>query len=485
MPQIPIGGQFYKSDSLPISAQEVVNLYANIPQATATTKLTLFATPGIVEITTAGSNVANRGQHTFAGKPYFVQGDTLYRVDRTLDALGVASYTSTAIGGTIAGSGRVIMADNGSQLCILAPDYTNQKNAYIYTGSGSVTQISDNDFDGPASSMCFLAGYFVFTKADGRKFFISELRDGTSYISTDFADAESDPDESVGVIPLGDSLLVFGTKTFQQFQNVGGAGFPFQSIQGSVQRKGLSSAFALMEVNDYIVFLGGAENETPSIWITEGGRPQKLSTTAIDNVIAGYSDTTVSNCFAWKYSEAGAQFVAFTFPEESTFVYDFATQLWHTRESLDSLGRITPCRVSAAIEAYGGILVGDLYTNQIGILDRATYSEYGVSQRRRFVTPHLDNDGDPFWIDALELVCETGVGLTSGQGADPKVSMSYSSDGGRTFSERLERSVGKIGEFTKRVVWNSLGRMSREVCFKFEVSDPVKWVFLKLEAKVE
>ena len=490
MPTIPIGAEFYKSDSLPISAQECVNLFANVPQTTSPTEKAIFPTPGLTQATTAGTDVASRGTHVFQGVPYVVYGNDLYRIDRDTDAFGARTYTSTAVNGgvSIDGTQRVMISDNGGeggQICIVVPEGANQFNAYIYTISGGLVQISDSDFDGPVSSIRYVDGYFLFTKKDSQKLFTSELRDGLSYIATDFVLAEADPDNIVGSWILNNEPIIFGTQTFEPFQNIGGAGFPFQRVQGGVGDKGLKSKFAIEEVNDLMVFLGAAEGETPAIWATSGGESQKLSTTAIDAEIATYSDGVIEACFAWKYSQAGAQFVGFTFPGRKTFVYDFTTGLFHTRESIDPSGVVTSYRVSGVMDAYGVLMVGDTLSTKIGILDRDSYSDYGSNVSRRFVTPQIDNEGNPFFINSLELWCDSGVGLTTGQGSDPEIQMSFSRDGGHNFSDTISRQTGKKGEYNTRVIWNSLGRFGRVVCFKFEMSDPVRWAFNKLEAMFE
>ena len=458
MTVLALGGQFYKSDSLPVAAQECVNLYLNKAQAVTPFSENLFPTPGIKTGTTAGTDTFNRGVHVFQGVPYVVNGNDLYRIDRATDSFGVDSYSSTRVNGatTIPGTGRVIMSDNGAegdQICLVLPEQTNTFNAYTFTIAGGLVQISDSDFDGPVSSVDYVDGYFIFAKQDSQKFFNSNLRNGTAYTATDFVLVEADPDSLVRMFVLNNEAIGLGTETFEPFQNIGGAGFPFQRVAGGVQTKGLASKFAIVEVNNMMVFLGSSINETPSIWISDGGRPQKLSTTAIDNAISGYSDATISGAFAYKYSQAGAQFIVFTFPEEETFVYDFTSEEWHTRESVDGSNR--------------------------------TFTEYGIILRRRFVIPYVDNEGQPFWVDSLELYGESGVGLTSGQGSDPQVLMSFSVDGARTFNNRISRSIGKIGEYTKRTIWNSLGRISRNMTIKFEVSDPVKYVFSRVEIIAE
>ena len=124
MPRVnlPIANGFYLSDSLPISSQECVNWYPNTPQVQgALSAETLIGCPGIEQILTTGEiRQVNRGAHVKDGFPYFLNGETLYRIDRSLDALGVEFFTSVIIG-TIPGKGLVSMADNGKQLIVLVP----------------------------------------------------------------------------------------------------------------------------------------------------------------------------------------------------------------------------------------------------------------------------------------------------------------------------------------------------------------------------
>ena len=111
MINIPLDGQ-YKSDSLTVSNQLNVNCYVNIPQTQSFSQSNLFGTAGISELSTTGViRQVNRGSHVKAGKPYFLNGETLYRQDLTT-VNGVEVLTNVALG-TIAGTNRVSMADNG------------------------------------------------------------------------------------------------------------------------------------------------------------------------------------------------------------------------------------------------------------------------------------------------------------------------------------------------------------------------------------
>jgi hypothetical protein len=74
--------------------------------------------------------------------------------------------------------------------------------------------------------------------------------------------------------------------------------------------------------------------------------------------------------------------------------------------------------------------------------------------------------------DAFVLDVSTGIGLETGQGSDPTIFLSYSDDGGHTFSDLRPMSLGELGDYLKRVVWNRLGQ-SRDRIYQVELSDPV------------
>jgi hypothetical protein len=58
-------------------------------------------------------------------------------------------------------------------------------------------------------------------------------------------------------------------------------------------------------------------------------------------------------------------------------------------------------------------------------------------------------------------------------GQDPQLLLSYSDDGGHTFSEERPRPMGRIGDHTRRAIWRRLGN-ARSRCWRVTCSDPVK-----------
>jgi len=185
---VPIAQGFYVDESIPIAAQECVNFFPHIPSQKTISEASLIGSSGIQLATVVAG--AHRGAHDMGGLAYEVNGQILYRIDFIEDVFGNRVYSAIAVSAAvISGTDKVIMSDNGDQLCIIAPDFGGKFNCWIYTVALGLVQVSDVDFDGPVIGLTFMDGYFAFLKAGSNKFFISDLRDGSSYIATDFATA--------------------------------------------------------------------------------------------------------------------------------------------------------------------------------------------------------------------------------------------------------------------------------------------------------
>lgn len=465
---LPIANGHYVSDSLPLSAQQCINWYPNVEKVTPVlSQESLIGTPGIRQLTTSGEhNQRNRGAWVMAGVPYFVNGDSLYRLESDLSTL-------TNIG-TIGGDGRVSIADNGTQLCIVVPGASSL--GYIYDGS-SLTQITDADFtaNGQPQSVVFIDGYFLFS-TDSKKFIISALNDGLSYNALDFGSSEADPDDIVAPFVFNNQLFMLGSQTTEAFQNIGTADFPFQRT-GLFIPKGLRGRFAITSANNSFMFLGSGKNESPAIWALDGNGVSKVSTTAIDSFLQGQD---VSNCFAWSYAQKGAYFVGFSFPD-TALVFDSVSGRWHERKSMLS-GVNIGYRANAIAVAYGKTLVADSQDGRIGSLELDEYKEYGNDIIRTVATQPFQNNMQAMMIPSIELTIESGVG--NADVSDPVITLEISKDGGKTWDYARARHIGKVGEYRKRAIWRRNGRMSRFFALRFTLSDAVKPVILQLTADI-
>jgi hypothetical protein len=475
---LPIANGFYESDSLPISAQECTNWYPNIVQTQGLQQETLFGTPGIEQTVSTGQvDQINRGAKVKGGVDYRVNGNTLYAVELSA---GVFSYTAL---GVIEGSGFVSMAENGSQLMILVPG----GKGYIYNESAGTPfqEITDADFiaNGNPQHVVFIDGYFLCT-TDTKKYIISALNNGLAWDALDFGSAESDPDSVVAPIVDNNQVYITGSETIEVVENVpSGADFPFQR-NGVFIDKGVFAAFSLVSTDEGFAFIGGGENESPAIWEVVGSGRRKISTTAIDSILQGFTSEEIADSFAMSYAQKGAYFVCFTLPT-TTIVINTINGRWHERKSLivDNMGNRneTRWRANSISKAYGAVYVGDSVDGRIGRLDPDVYTEYDNPIIRTIATQPFFNNNKSITVPSLELIFESGVG--SAEVPDPKVRMAISKDA-KTFSDDRIRSMGKVGEYQRRGIWNRNGRAGRFDVFRFTLSDAVKPVIIGLTANI-
>jgi len=481
---VSLGNGYYVSDSLPLSNQQCLNCYIDKPQAVALSDAMIKGSAGLSEILTTGAiDQINRGSHVKDGKPYFLNGSTLYRIDRTNDAEGVEVFTAVTLG-TIDGDERCSFADNGTQLLVLVP---NGKGYIIDESAGTVfQQITDVDFtttNGKPQHVVYVDSFFVVT-TDTKRIIKSSANDGLTWSALDFASAAADPDAIVAPIVVKNKLTIAGAETIEGFDNLGLPGFPFQR-NGLFVSKGCFAPFSLVNINDGFMFIGGAVNESAAIWTLNGATPQKVSTTAIDTKLQEFTRDEIVESFAFSYAQAGAYFVEFSLPSV-TFVYEVLTGTWSERQSqiVDTKGLTQNVRhrVNSLVTAYGRVLCGDSQDGRIGELKLDNYKEYDNPILRAFSLQPLANQGDSFSLNSVELTTESGVG--NDDQPEPEVRLSTCVDG-KSFNDPIPRAMGKIGEYNVRQVWARLGRFPRLGVLLFEFSDPCKFRALKLRVNIK
>mgnify|MGYP000526420300 CR=1 FL=1 len=87
---------------------------------------------------------------------------------------------------------------------------------------------------------------------------------------------------------------------------------------------------------------------------------------------------------------------------------------------------------------------------------------------------------------SLQLDCESGTGLVTGQGSDPEIMLRWSDDGGHTWSNEHWKPMGRIGEYGTRVIWRRLGMTEklRDRVYEISGTDPVKIAIMAAELDV-
>lgn len=453
--RIPFGARSYKLSSLPVSAQRLVNWYAEAQPADAAGPVTLMPAPGLKAFATAGTGPI-RGAVEMGGLLYVISGSRLYSVS--------SNGTATSIG-SIVSSSRYSMSSNGLEIFIAA----NTK-SYVYDTTNSLREVTSAGFLG-ADHITYQDQYFIAKQPNAATFQVSSLADGFTWDAADVATAEGDPDALVSLISDHRELWLFGARTTEVWQNTGNATFPFERL--TYVEKGCSAQHSVAKADNTVYWLGN----DGMVYRAEGYNPVRVSDHGVESAISAY--TTTSDAFAWTYSDQGHTFYVLQFPAENAcWVFDVSTGMWHERETYNE----DRYRVNAYAEAFGKKLVGDYKTGEIFELDPDTYTDGGEYIVRSTISPPLGNYERPTFLGRFVAEFDMGQGLTSGQGSDPVATLQWSDDGGRTWSSSYSRSIGKKGEYGTRAVWNRLGRFYKR-CYKLTVMDPIKAVLINAYAE--
>lgn len=433
--------QYSDGRSKPWSGASIVNCFAEKADGDKVQDFALMLIPGLDLFAEIGTDPI-RGAHTMDGVLYVVAGTSLYAVqtDGTFAAIG-----------TIFGSERVRMQDNGSQLAICAAP-----NGYVYAGGlvqspVGLPQVSD---------VAYIDSYFVWTIADSDQCIYSAPNDGLSYDLLDIFTAEGSPDGLVGLVNNHRELQLYGLQTIEIWYNSGGADNAFERQGNAFIERGCFSRDSIAKIANSVHFFGNDR----IVYRLDGYTPVRISTHAIE-----YRLRNVTEAWAFVYTQEGHKFYMLSTPE-GTFGYDIATGAWHERKSY----QLDNYRVGGA-EEFGDLnILTDAYTGKLYTpnLDD-NYEEDGEPIIMEVALPTLEANRARVTMYSFEVYCETGVGLNSGQGSDPQIMMKYSDNGGRTYSNEMWRTMGAIGEYKTRCIWRNLGQF-RQRNIKLTVSDPVR-----------
>ncbi len=441
---LQIGKQSGEALSPAVSAERLINGYLEqTPQGREPTPV--YGTPGFSAFATTG---AVRGLLSVADRLFAVNAFSLVEI---------ASNGSVTTLGAIP-AGVVDMASDGTNVVV-----TVNGAIYVYNGS-SVTEETDPDAP-DASSVEYLNGFYVYTESDTEQFFISPQNDPLgNYDALDFDSADTSPDKLVRTRRVGRDLILFGKRSVEFWYYSGDSVFPISRYQDTPLDIGLIGVRAEAATNETIFWI--ASDKT--VRRLDGRTAARISTFAIEKEIASWDDAslTIATAHVWQ----GHLFVVFRNPS-GCVVWDQATNLWHERASYGS----DTWSVPYYAYAHGKHLVGGAQVYELG-----GYTEAGAVLPFEMITPWIDNQGERFSINSVEVRLEAGVGS---QTLDPKITLSRTEDG-EEFSTPLIRSFGKQGDRFRRVTWSSQG-MSRGCAFKFTITDAAKRAIFAAYADID
>lgn len=454
--KITLPVQTYKTRNKSVSDQRLLNMYAEEMPEDSKNSVSLYNTEGCRPFLNISEKLEIEdapvyGLYYMTPYLYVFMGLNVYRVDSELNVVDLGNI------GVINGTLRI--ADNGTQIMAVKPN----GDGYIITES-SVTFISDEDYP-IASDVTFNSQYFVVTKKDSGRFYWSALLDGSDWSALAYATQESNPDNVVGIIENKGDLWIFGDKTTEIWTPSGNPDLPFYRIGSGILNVGCKATASIAKDKNGIFWLG---NDL-QIHFASGYNPERISTHDIERELSeDYRVEDVEKAYAFTYSNNGHDFYVLTIPNSKTWVFDVTTGVWHERQSQG----LKTWLVSSYANAFNKNIVGDSQSGKLYVLDNNYYyDKENLHIDREIVFPPVFLQDSRMVFDKLYLDLRTAPSRDFK--LNPAIMLTWSDNGGKTWSSEHWKTFGKIGEYRKRVIWRCLGQ-ARERIYKMRITDPVK-----------
>jgi hypothetical protein len=428
MQQVPLPTSFKSIDEFPRLRESLINMM-NVGGNK------IIQRPGIIS---KGNGVdACRGQIKFQDELYQVSGDRLLKVDEDGDTTDL---------GFISGSSQCVMAVGFTFLVIVVKGVT----AYSWDGS-TLLEITDVDFL-PSDDAAYLNGRWIFIPSDGGPAFFTEALNPNNILATSFFDAETQPDLNAGVINLRNRLYIMGQETTEVFRDTGTGTIPYQRIDGASVWTGLVAGHTFY--GNSFAFLGKDKDNNFGFFQMGSGEAVRISNPAVDEILNdSYTVEELQTCIAQRLQWKGQDIAVFRLPRETLCFnggWFFMSSIATFEETEFSGNDFVTWRPNYITHCYGEYYVGDVSTNDIGVLDDIA-TDYGNDVDYGFDTFARFARGSYFTVDSLEI-----DGLAGQDSPEATIGLSVSDDG-KTYGEFFYIGMGDIGEYARRVDWELPG----------------------------
>jgi hypothetical protein len=269
---------------------------------------------------------------------------------------------------------------------------------------------------------------------------------------------------------------MMGSTTIEPYY-IGSTGTnPFESIQNGTMAIGLIDRGCVDSNDDFLYWIG----DDKRLHRTSAYDPQSVTPPAIHNDLSKLDFTGARlRCI----TRDGQNFVQI-FTGTKTWCYSETTNEWF--ELAYKAGE----EISLAYDytyAYNKHLIMSRIDSKILELDEDTYTDNGQTTIRERITAPINasalgKNGGRLIAKRAELIIESGVGnLTA---PNPLIMISYSIDGGQSFSNEQWIEAGRDGENNLRVEYYFMASF-RQIQFKIRTSDPNFFTFHSMALDVK
>jgi hypothetical protein len=456
MPSIPI--KFPTSSAPGMRPQEgggrLLNAFTEKLADGAPSDTALRRSPGLSRVALNGTYFETRGFQAAGSVALWIVKDRVLKVD--------SSFTMTDLG-----------ALSGTDFVTTARNNNATPNMVVVTALGcfnlfdnsAPTPFADTDLPGSPTSVCDYDGYFVWSFGDG-KIFASDLN-SVNVSALSFVVEQGL--EIRRVVRYSGRLYAFGDKWTGVYRDVGSTPFPF-AREVTIPR-GIIGTFAIAgwEVGwaNQLIFVG----DDFVVYRLDGYTPVPIGTPDVSRdiqtaILAGLRNSIV----AYVYMLDNHAFWVLNCKDQFTWEYNATTGAWNERGSYqqDSWRGVQSLRI------FDRWLIGDDTTGALYSIDGNYFQEGTDFLVWEVISGVMANFPFGVLVNRASFNMTTGVGIPPAIG-DPVVEISWSLDGGYSFSNPVIRRLGGPGETKSHPYVLTCGlTRGQGIRFKLRVSDAIR-----------
>lgn len=441
-----------------VGTTQLVNAYAEQMGQDGKGTMAVLPCGGLVEFADTGAGPC-RGIISMPDleKVYTIHPSSAYLIE--------SDGTATRIG-TVPGTDQVDLSRN--QKADPQVTITGESGNQVIE-SDSLSYVTDTDLPSGAVSNCNASNYTVYGY-DDRTYYYSGINDTKTIAALDFSTFSSQAGKLLKVFSDRGELFGFCNSWVDIHSKTGDADEPFR-YQTTIPR-GILAANSLIKYDNTLAWVGDDQNihKLGAAYSTS-----VISTPEISRLVE--DDATQSGIQGFSFDQEGHSFAVWS-GTNWTRAHDAKTGVWHSRKSYG----YDRWRGNHSVRAFGKTLVGDRLSGKIYYIDKDTFTEDGGTMVWQIVSPPMHAFPNGGIVNALHLDLSTGFGSL---GSTPLVMVETSTDGGQTFTQYRELSLGAPGQYQARVTARRLGRFGpRGIVFRISISDSCARALVGVDVEV-
>lgn len=431
----------------------------------------LFPTPGLTLFTTPPGRYS-RGlftarTHNFT-RCFAVVDNILYEILDNMTFINRGVMANLGIGST-----KVYMTcDANDEVGIFG-----YQASYVFNmGLNTLAQITTPQFPGFVQYADYLDGFTIIVSLGAIFYNLNNNLQG-GWLQTQQFSPTFKPAPVLAAVALREEIYAF---TSQQIEIYINDGTPYSRLPRSTLSIGLAARESIVVINDGFVFLGKTIQGETNVYVFDGGYNISQISPFSVNYALNQAPLTLEGAHAFiQYTKDGHIMYHLTIPGlNTTYVYDLTTKMWWERQSINPVNSSDGNQNAAAFRGRhhtnfnGKNLMADSLSSTIFNEDFSNFTENGTVIIRTRISQTYSQEYQNITVGSLEIDCNTGYGALSGQGSNPLLMISISTDGGYNYREPRNITLGVQGDHLFRARKHMLGT-ARNWVIKLSLSDPI------------